>query len=110
MPQPPLALPETWDLVAEAYALEVMPVLQTFARQALRLAGLPPTGVHEHNARVLDVACGPGTLAFLAASRASRVDAVDFSPGMIEQLHARASREGVKFPSGYDAVDELLSE
>jgi ubiquinone/menaquinone biosynthesis C-methylase UbiE len=45
--------------------------------------------------RVLDVACGPGTLAFAAAARASQVDAVDFSPLMIDELVARASREGV---------------
>jgi len=93
MPQPPLALPETWDLVAEAYAIEVMPVLQTFARQALRLAGLRPIAAHEHNARVLDVACGPGTLALLAAHGGYHVDALDFSPRMIELLNAQIVAE-----------------
>lgn len=96
MPQPelpPIALPETWDLVAEAYAAEVVPMLETFARQALRLAGLPATTPHQHNARVLDVACGPGTLALLAAHGGYHVDALDFSPRMIEQLNARIVAE-----------------
>jgi ubiquinone/menaquinone biosynthesis C-methylase UbiE len=43
---------------------------------------------------VLDVACGPGTLALRAAPAATRVDAVDFSAGMIERLRERAAREG----------------
>jgi SAM-dependent methyltransferase len=45
---------------------------------------------------VLDVACGPGTLTFAAAPRAAHVVAVDFSPGMIAEVAARAEREGVK--------------
>jgi ubiquinone/menaquinone biosynthesis C-methylase UbiE len=44
---------------------------------------------------VLDVASGPGTLTFHAAKQAARVSAVDFSPGMIDELRARATREGV---------------
>ena len=44
---------------------------------------------------VLDVAAGPGPLAFIAARRAARVIAVDFAEGMVEQIHARVRREGV---------------
>jgi len=93
--QPPTATPEPWDLVADAYETEVMPLLETFARQALRLAGLPPAISHEHNARVLDVACGTGTLALLAAHGGYHVDALDFSPRMIELLARRVSAESV---------------
>ncbi len=37
-------------------------------------------------ADVVDVACGPGTLALQVAPRANRVAALDFSPAMIAQL------------------------
>jgi len=39
----------------------------------LRLAA-PPAG-----SRIVDVACGPGTLSLLAAERGHSVDALDFS-------------------------------
>ena len=69
MPAPtPLEKPEPWDLVADAYAVEAVPaVFAHFAEAALRLADLPPA------ARVVDVACGPGTLALAAAPRAAHV-------------------------------------
>jgi ubiquinone/menaquinone biosynthesis C-methylase UbiE len=88
-PPSPQQLPDTWDAVAPTYAEDVAQ-WSDYASEALRMVPVASTD------RVLDVACGPGTLAFLAASRAARVDAVDFSPGMIEQLRSRASREGVK--------------
>lgn len=108
----PLALPASWDLVANAYAEEMMPVFEHFAREALRLAA-PPAG-----ARVVDVACGPGTLAFAAAAAGLEVDAIDFSPKMIEQLAARGNPrvhgrvgDGQALPYGdatFDAAFSLL--
>lgn len=86
-PPSPLAVPLAWDLVAPAYAAEVVPMFETFGRDALRLAAVPPGG------RVVDVACGPGTLSFLAARAGLQVDAVDFSPAMIAQLEARRAAE-----------------
>ncbi len=80
----PLATPVPWNLVASAYEAEVVPQFQHFAREALRLAA-PPAG-----SRVADVACGPGTLALLAASAGLTVDALDFSTEMIERLERRA--------------------
>lgn len=79
----PLASPQPWDLVAPAYADEVVPMFELFAREALRLAAPPP------GARVVDVACGPGTLAVLAARAGLVVDALDFSPGMLDRLTTR---------------------
>jgi len=80
-----MAQPESWDLVASAYAAEAVPtVFAHFAAAALRLAGLP------EGARVADVACGPGTLSLLAAPRAARVAALDFSAAMIAELRAVA--------------------
>lgn len=40
-PAGPLATPEPWDLVADAYAVELVPQFELFANDALRLAALP---------------------------------------------------------------------
>jgi ubiquinone/menaquinone biosynthesis C-methylase UbiE len=85
--------PSTWDAVAPTYA-EDIGQWGKYAEEAVRLVPVAATD------RVLDVACGPGTLALLAARHAARVDAVDFSPGMIEQLHAAAARAGLKNVEG----------
>lgn len=84
----PMQLPATWDAVAPGYA-EELSRHTTYAEEALRIAGIRP------GARVLDVGTGPGVLAFLAAARGATVDAVDFSPGMIAQVHARCAREQI---------------
>lgn len=86
----PIALPQTWDLVSSAYADEVTPGFEAYAIDALDLVGV------EAGARVVDVAAGPGTLALVAARRGLRVDALDFSPEMIEQLEKRAAGQGVQ--------------
>lgn len=44
---------------------------------------------------VLDVGCGPGTLALPIAERVGRVTAIDYSPGMLAVLNDRAARQGV---------------
>lgn len=78
-----MSTPVPWDLVSSAYAAEVVPMFEHYATEALRLANAV-TG-----ARVVDVACGPGTLAILAAQHGHLVDAIDFSPAMIERFEAR---------------------
>jgi SAM-dependent methyltransferase len=85
----PLTTPLPWDLVAHAYEADNLPVLEPFSRHALELLA-PVAG-----ARVIDVACGPGTLSVLAAQRDCRVDAIDFAPLMIERLEARLRAEGL---------------
>lgn len=87
-PTGPLATPQPWDLVADAYAAELVPQFELFANDALRLAALPA------GARILDVATGPGTLALLAASTGATISAIDFSPTMIANLHRRARDAG----------------
>lgn len=46
--------------------------------------------------RVLDVACGTGAVAIAAARRGATVQAVDLSPGMIEQARAAIAAEDVE--------------
>ena len=79
----PLATPLPWNLVAPAYADELLPMMEAYAHDALRLAAPP------FESRVIDVACGPGTLSMLAAKQGLRVDAIDFSQAMLDQFVAR---------------------
>jgi len=95
-PRPsPLATPEPWSLVADAYTAELLPQFELFARDALQLAALP------QSPRIVDVATGPGTLALIAAKdHGAQVSAIDFSPAMIANLQQRA--EQARLP-GIDA-------
>lgn len=77
--------PGVWDVVAPTYA-EDIPQWITYSEEALKLVSLRPTD------RLIDIASGPGTLACLAAPMVARVDAVDFSSGMIEELRKRAPK------------------
>jgi ubiquinone/menaquinone biosynthesis C-methylase UbiE len=83
-----LATAEPWDLVAVNYAAEALPYFESFSREALRLAALPP------RARVADVAAGPGTLSLLAAAEGATVSAIDLSPNMVAAFRARVAAAG----------------
>jgi len=83
-PKPsPLAAPEPWNLVADDYTLELLPMFELFSRDAL---GLAPTAA---GARLLDVAAGPGTLTLMAAKSGRSLAAIDFSPQMVANLKRR---------------------
>jgi SAM-dependent methyltransferase len=109
----PLATPEPWDMVSDAYTAEVLPQFELFSADALRLAGLPA------DATIADVAAGPGTLALMAAADGAKVSALDFSPAMIANLERRAHRLGLKLdvrlgdgqalPFAADAFDGAFS-
>jgi ubiquinone/menaquinone biosynthesis C-methylase UbiE len=88
-PLPPQALPPTWDLMADDYTAEVVPLFERYAEDALAAARV------ERGQRIVDVAAGPGTLALPAARRGARVDALDFSEQMVTRLRARASAAGL---------------
>lgn len=81
----PLSTAAPWDLVAAHYATDVLPMFEQFSRRALELAGVVA------GQSIVDVACGPGTLARLAADLGADVAAIDFSAAMIAELHRAAS-------------------
>lgn len=84
----PMALPDTWNHVSEAYEATITPTFLPFAAEALRRAAVGP------DARILDVAAGPGTLSLLAAPTVAHVTALDFAPAMVARLRAAAARGG----------------
>lgn len=45
---------------------------------------------------VLDIGCGPGTLALALAKKVKKVIAIDYSKQMLEQLRIHAAREGIE--------------
>jgi SAM-dependent methyltransferase len=85
----PLATPEPWDLVAADYAVEALPYFESFSREALRAAKLPP------KARIVDVAAGPGTLSMLAAAAGATVSAIDISERMLAAFRRRVAEAGL---------------
>ncbi len=85
----PLTQPFAWNLVSGNYSEDVVPQFTPYAADAVRLLGVAP------GQRVLDVACGPGTLSFIAARTGAAVTAVDFAEEMIARLRQRAARDGV---------------
>ena len=85
----PLALADTWDLVAEGFDRSVWELFGQFGRRALELVD-PPS-----DARVLDLACGAGSLTIPAAGRVAAVTAVDFSPRMVAATRRRIAAAGL---------------
>lgn len=89
MSQPsPLSTPLPWDLVAAEYSVDIAPFFERFADRALAKAAVED---HHH---IVDVATGPGTLAFRARGLGARVTAIDFSEEMIAQLATNAAARG----------------
>lgn len=78
-----------WDAVAKGYAETTMNFFQPAVDKAMELACF--TG----RCKILDVACGPGTLALRAAGRADSVSAIDFSQVMTDILSKKAEEEGI---------------
>lgn len=86
----PLSSPDPWSLVAKGYQDETVPAFRQYCRKALELTG------YRGGSRVLDVACGPGTLALMIAKDAAHVDAIDFSEGMLDIFRAEAAKTGAQ--------------
>ncbi len=84
----PLANSEPWNIVADGYAETTMPVFEQYAAEAIAAAGLKP------GASILDVACGPGTLALMAAPDAASVHGIDFSESMLAVFRHKIEQAG----------------
>jgi ubiquinone/menaquinone biosynthesis C-methylase UbiE len=85
----PMSTPEPWTLVAEGYVTDTQPAFAQYCHKALELVGYDGSG------RVLDVACGPGTLSLLIHDEAGEIHAIDFSPGMLECFNREIARRGI---------------
>ena len=81
---------EPWDLVADGYAETTMQMLAQYAEEAIAASGL------KQGASVLDVACGPGTLALMVAREAGFVQGIDFSEAMLAIFRQKVERSGLK--------------
>jgi ubiquinone/menaquinone biosynthesis C-methylase UbiE len=84
-----MSTPEPWQLVAEGYAAEASLVMAPFSMRAIELLAPEP------NARVLDVAAGPGTLAIRLAPAVRELVALDFSERMLAELQRAAHSAGL---------------
>ena len=78
-----------WDLVAEGYSETTMKWFRGYIDGALELAALQSCD------DIIDVACGPGTLALAAADKVASVKALDFSENMISMLRKGMADSGV---------------
>lgn len=81
---------EPWDLVACGYAETTMQMLAHYAEEAIAASHLKP------GAAILDVACGPGTLALMVAREAGAVHGIDFSAPMLDIFRRHVERAGHK--------------
>lgn len=84
----PLSASEPWNLVADGYAETTMLVFEEYADEAIAACKLKP------NSTVLDVACGPGTLALRLAHDAAQVHGIDFSEAMLAVFRNKIEQAG----------------
>jgi len=85
-----LAMPEPWDLVADGYADTTMMMLAQYAEAAISIVGLSAGD------KVLDVACGPGTVSLMVAAQVGSVHAIDFSEPMLSILKRKINDAGLE--------------
>lgn len=72
-----------WQRAASSYAGSFEIVTNLFAKQLVEAVGV------WSRAKVLDVACGSGSIAALAAACGAQVEGVDFSPEMVDTATQR---------------------
>ena len=84
----PFSACEPWDLVADGYAETTMQMLAQYAEEAITASVL------KRGSTILDVACGPGTLALMVAREAGHVHGIDFSASMLAIFRKNVARAG----------------
>lgn len=95
MSKNPLSTVEPWDLVTPGYVKELIPVFQKWTQDTIEKIALHSVALNS-NDRVLDVACGPGTVTTMVAPLVKRVVALDFSPKMVHALRKIILSRGLK--------------
>ena len=78
-----------WDMVAEGYSEVTMKLFQGYADEAIGQVDL------DAESHVLDIACGPGTLALTVAQKTRSVSAIDFSRAMVDILDSTISHQSI---------------
>lgn len=101
-PPSPLASPQPWDLVAGGYDVYTRDYLGNFSQAALEHVELPSA------ARIVDVACGPGTTSLLLADRVEQIDAVDFSPKMLSMFREHLKERNISHVTLHEADGQNL--
>jgi len=99
----PMSKPEPWTLVAEGYVTDTQPAFAQFCRAALDRVGYAGGG------KVLDVACGPGTLSLLIQREADEIHAIDFSTGMLACFDREVARRGLAHIKTYHMDGQHLT-
>ncbi|MCF6235434.1 MAG: class I SAM-dependent methyltransferase [Gammaproteobacteria bacterium] len=84
-----LAEPDPWNRVANGYADTTMLMLSQYAEEAISSLELK-TGD-----KVLDVACGPGTVSLMVSKQVASVHAIDFSESMLSILNNKINDSGL---------------
>ena len=84
---------EFWDLFAEHYAFRNR---QTRQAADTVVESLLHDGVINHESKILDIGCGPGTYTLPLAARAKQVTGLDLSGPMLEVLRKEARYFGVE--------------
>ena len=86
--QNPLSASEPWNLVADGYAETTMRLFEGYAGEAIAASKLKSDAV------VLDVACGPGTLALKLARTVGKIHGIDFSEAMLAVFKHKMQQAG----------------
>jgi SAM-dependent methyltransferase len=98
MSQNPLTSPDVWNDLHQDYDRTSVPLFSVAAKRGIEL--VEP----KKHFRVLDVACGPGTLTIEVAKRVQQVVAVDFATSMISLLQSKCRQAGV------DNIESLVAD
>ncbi len=85
-----MATPEPWDLVAGGYAETTMQMLAQYAEVAVGTLAL-----HD-GSKVLDVACGSGSVSLMVAKQVESVHAIDFSLSMLDICQQKAKENNLQ--------------
>lgn len=81
---------DDWDERAKSLAHKVMDTASDYTRQFV--SNMDLAGANS----LLDIGCGPGTIALAVADKLERVIGLDYSPAMLEQMRKHASHLGLE--------------